>query len=623
MLCSGRVAVAARPCAPELPERMALVDLDLMASATRTAASGSAAAMEAVGGSAAAAAGGSVGVGEVDSGSAPPPEPVEAAGSWAAVVEAVNGSAAVVEAVGGLAAAVEAVGGSVDGGGGSSVTDREAVLAAAVDRLWLRGDFSSDKEVVLAAVAQSGRALEVAAEELRGDKEFVLAAVAQDGTAMAFASKELRCDRDVVLAAVAQDGTALGSASAELRADKEVVLIAVAQHGCVVGCAAQELQGDRDVVLAAVAQDGTALGSASAELRADKEVVLAAVAQCGRAIRYAAEELRGDREVVRVALAQDYWARLYVAKELHGEGSRARVSRSPNERAVRRKQQERRRAAVQETDDVIKLQVEAVAPELTRVAVLRGRRYSHVTLLGILQLDLLRVILHRCSHDAVYRLQAIANLRRAAYARKKSLSKHQKQHLIRFQKAMRSAPVSQLSSKDRQPLCRGVRDAILKVKWPVAPHVWADWDCVGERLVNGPKGREGGSVKIPAQHPPTTLEVSWPQQAVDAVTVLTTELQRLEAENFALKQQSTNRLRKLEEEVNQNNVCKFVECEVCNCTFKSLAQHQVKAKHGKHWEARQNESGSARKRREAASRLERYHRKRLCTTLDRQVKPNK
>jgi hypothetical protein len=226
-LPAARVAVAARPCAPELPERMALVDGDLMASATRTAASGSAAAMEAVGGSAAAAAGSWAAVGEAVNGSAAVVEAVgglaaavEAVGGSAAVVEAVGGSAAVVEAASGSTAAPEAASGSVDGGGGSSVTDREAVLAAAIERLWLRGDFSGDKEVVLAAVAQSGRALEVAAEELRGDKEFVLAAVAQDGTAMEFASKELRCDRDVVLAAVAQHGRALMFAAEEMRADK-------------------------------------------------------------------------------------------------------------------------------------------------------------------------------------------------------------------------------------------------------------------------------------------------------------------------------------------------------------------------------------------------------------------
>jgi len=38
-----------------------------------------------------------------------------------------------------------------------------------------------DKEVVMAAVAQNGRALQWASEELRGDKEVVMAVATQDG----------------------------------------------------------------------------------------------------------------------------------------------------------------------------------------------------------------------------------------------------------------------------------------------------------------------------------------------------------------------------------------------------------------------------------------------------------
>jgi hypothetical protein len=45
----------------------------------------------------------------------------------------------------------------------------------------------ADKEVVLAAVTQDGRALESAAEALHADKEVVLAAVTQDGRALMYA----------------------------------------------------------------------------------------------------------------------------------------------------------------------------------------------------------------------------------------------------------------------------------------------------------------------------------------------------------------------------------------------------------------------------------------------------
>jgi len=63
--------------------------------------------------------------------------------------------------------------------------------------------------VVLAAVAQSGWALEYASKELRRDREVALTAVAQKGSALKCVPEELKADREVVLRAIAQDGQAL------------------------------------------------------------------------------------------------------------------------------------------------------------------------------------------------------------------------------------------------------------------------------------------------------------------------------------------------------------------------------------------------------------------------------
>jgi hypothetical protein len=119
-------------------------------------------------------------------------------------------------------------------------------------------------------------------------------------------SRELKADREVVLASVAQKGRALRHASAELQADREVVLVAVAQEGEALRHAPAELQADREVVVAAVAQSGDALRYASAELRSDREVVVAAVAQSGDALRYASAGMRrflGFRRYQRLLLA--------------------------------------------------------------------------------------------------------------------------------------------------------------------------------------------------------------------------------------------------------------------------------------------------------------------------------
>ena len=69
-------------------------------------------------------------------------------------------------------------------------------------------------------VAASGIALRLAhGTQVQGEREIVLAAVAQYGKALRSAAAELKGDREVVLAAVAQDGNALEYAAAELKGD--------------------------------------------------------------------------------------------------------------------------------------------------------------------------------------------------------------------------------------------------------------------------------------------------------------------------------------------------------------------------------------------------------------------
>ena len=66
----------------------------------------------------------------------------------------------------------------------------------------------SDKDVVLAAVTNCGRALEHASHDLRDDKDVVLAAVRSDVTALRWASVALRADHDVFDVAMNQQPTA-------------------------------------------------------------------------------------------------------------------------------------------------------------------------------------------------------------------------------------------------------------------------------------------------------------------------------------------------------------------------------------------------------------------------------
>jgi len=79
--------------------------------------------------------------------------------------------------------------------------------------------FQSDKDVVLAALNQTGKALRYASSDLKGDKEVVLTAVNQTGEALRYASPDLQGDKEVVLTAVNQTGEALRYASPDLQAD--------------------------------------------------------------------------------------------------------------------------------------------------------------------------------------------------------------------------------------------------------------------------------------------------------------------------------------------------------------------------------------------------------------------
>ena len=92
---------------------------------------------------------------------------------------------------------------------------------------------------------------------------------------LVFAAASLKADKDLVLAAVALNGRAIEHASPALKADKAVVLVAL-QHGVALSCASDALKADKDLVIAAVALNGRAIEHASPELQADPEVIAAA-----------------------------------------------------------------------------------------------------------------------------------------------------------------------------------------------------------------------------------------------------------------------------------------------------------------------------------------------------------
>jgi len=128
-----------------------------------------------------------------------------------------------------------------------------------------------DRDVVMTAMRNTPYTIENIPRHVM-TKPFVIELVQMNGNILSFLSAvelPFQSDKDVVLAAVNQTGKALRHASSDLQGDKEVVLTAVNQTGEALRYASPDLQGDKEVVLAAVNQTGEALRYASPDLQAD------------------------------------------------------------------------------------------------------------------------------------------------------------------------------------------------------------------------------------------------------------------------------------------------------------------------------------------------------------------
>ena len=130
----------------------------------------------------------------------------------------------------------------------------------------------ADREVVIAAVMQNGRALEFAAEKLRADREIVLLALEEDPKAFEFASTEFHADRGVMLAAVQRNGLVLQFAVAELRDDEDLVRAAVGQNGLALCYASARWQANKQIALIALENDSSAFQFVSQDLQDDPEL---------------------------------------------------------------------------------------------------------------------------------------------------------------------------------------------------------------------------------------------------------------------------------------------------------------------------------------------------------------
>ncbi|HVI39607.1 MAG TPA: DUF4116 domain-containing protein [Anaerovoracaceae bacterium] len=172
----------------------------------------------------------------------------------------------------------------------------------------LSDELRADKEVVLHSVSR--REPRHLSEYCR-DCQSGMGCGFCRGRLIRFASPELQSDREVALAALADSLEAFEYVSPELKADRSFI-IEMARNEYInnhssgtYSLLSPELQGDKEFMLELVKNNPLILLHVPNTFSNDKEIVLQAVMTSGRALRFADVELQNDREVLYHALKNE------------------------------------------------------------------------------------------------------------------------------------------------------------------------------------------------------------------------------------------------------------------------------------------------------------------------------
>jgi len=190
-----------------------------------------------------------------------------------------------------------------------------------------------DRDVVLAAMASCGKAIQFIAEPLRADKEIVLLALKTNRRAISYASAKLQKDPDIIAASKRVDDSVFEVTPEEYaflmqdiiidnsQEDKEEIEFqrisadwsdekrALVQRLKVKGYGLRYVEehwySDRDVIMAAVSNRGEMLELADPALKEDKEIVTAALRNDWQAFQYVADHLKYDTAFITQATRTD------------------------------------------------------------------------------------------------------------------------------------------------------------------------------------------------------------------------------------------------------------------------------------------------------------------------------
>lgn len=131
--------------------------------------------------------------------------------------------------------------------------DREIALAAinssADGFSYVSQDLKDDRELVLFALSKNLSSFDLISQRLKNDKDIVLYVVKSNGMKLSFLENlPLHHDREIILTAINQDGRALKYAPPVFQDDKEIVLSAINNKIFSLKYASDRLQNDKELL---------------------------------------------------------------------------------------------------------------------------------------------------------------------------------------------------------------------------------------------------------------------------------------------------------------------------------------------------------------------------------------
>lgn len=170
--------------------------------------------------------------------------------------------------------------------------------------------FTTDKDLLLAAIQQGAHAFVCAHGDLKKDRDLILAAInggLVDDFILERVYKDFKTDRELVLALAKSklDGNFLSSMDESFRNDDEIMLAGLECNIGWLNHAPEKFKNNKELLIKAVKYNANALNDVPDHFKDDVDVVTAAVETQGYAIKFASDALKKDKKMALIAVRKN------------------------------------------------------------------------------------------------------------------------------------------------------------------------------------------------------------------------------------------------------------------------------------------------------------------------------